>query len=456
MTVDTFPEVASVAAVAANTVHRTSDGTDHANVVVNDAHVAGDGSDHADVATNTGDIATNVTAIGLNTTHRGSDGKDHSDVVANTTASGLNTTHRGSAGTDHSDVGLNNTHRASNGTDHANVVTNDTHVAGDGSDHADVATNTAAVALLTPLNAVITDNTSLDNWITAANANEDIVIIPGSYTLQQALAFRSGCNIHAQSHNGGVVVNSAGYAMNMENGTKVTATDLTTTVAYGAGQTVFGFSSGITADMQASPTDYRITYNGVTYTPSAASSGAQTVTIDEQILLPATGVANVSKNYCISTTLSGLITYVGDGSNIEFSIYGIDIDTQDLYCKIINAGLGVWFSSGSKLGGTFELIGDSEATAPRSVAAYVYQSWGFDGKLKIRNIYYTTGYAYGLNLSGYSCRIHLDVRNCHSGSNQFTGITANGSANCRVFGVVDDVDIATAHVGTVDVTDLIV
>ncbi len=52
---------------------------------------------------------TNATAIALNTTHRSSDGSDHSIVGTNTTAIGLNTTHRGSAGgTDHSDVNTNN------------------------------------------------------------------------------------------------------------------------------------------------------------------------------------------------------------------------------------------------------------------------------------------------------------------------------------------------------------
>ena len=61
--------------VAANTVHISSDGTDHAHVVTNDTHVAGDGSDHADVATNT--------------THISSDGTDHGyiDQDVQTTAS---------------------------------------------------------------------------------------------------------------------------------------------------------------------------------------------------------------------------------------------------------------------------------------------------------------------------------------------------------------------------------
>jgi len=85
--------------VAANTVHRTSDGKNHSDVVLNTTHRGSDGKNHADVVTNTSNIAANVTAIGLNTTHRGSDGKDHSDV-------GLNNTHRTSDGSDHSDVFL--------------------------------------------------------------------------------------------------------------------------------------------------------------------------------------------------------------------------------------------------------------------------------------------------------------------------------------------------------------
>lgn len=39
------------------TTHRSSVGTDHANVGVNDTHVAGDGSDHTDVATSTTELA---------------------------------------------------------------------------------------------------------------------------------------------------------------------------------------------------------------------------------------------------------------------------------------------------------------------------------------------------------------------------------------------------------------
>lgn len=48
-------------AVALNTTHASSDGTDHANVVTNDTHVAGDGSDHADVALNT--VAANQVVV---------------------------------------------------------------------------------------------------------------------------------------------------------------------------------------------------------------------------------------------------------------------------------------------------------------------------------------------------------------------------------------------------------
>jgi len=101
-----------VAAVALNTTHRGSSGSDHSDVVLNSTHRVGDGSDHSDVV--------------LNTTHRGSSGTDHSDVV-------LNTTHRGSSGTDHSDVVLNTTHRGLTNNPHSvtktqvglSAVTND-------------------------------------------------------------------------------------------------------------------------------------------------------------------------------------------------------------------------------------------------------------------------------------------------------------------------------------------
>lgn len=53
----------------------------------------------------------NVAAIALNTTHRSSIGSDHADVVNNTT-------HRSSSGVDHADVVSNTTHRSSNGSDH--------------------------------------------------------------------------------------------------------------------------------------------------------------------------------------------------------------------------------------------------------------------------------------------------------------------------------------------------
>ena len=53
---------ANQAATSLNTTHRTSDGTDHANVVLADTHRLGDGSDHADVATNTSDIASHKAA----------------------------------------------------------------------------------------------------------------------------------------------------------------------------------------------------------------------------------------------------------------------------------------------------------------------------------------------------------------------------------------------------------
>jgi len=97
----------NTAAIALNTTHRTSDGTDHANVVLNDTHRASDGTDHANVV--------------LNDTHRASDGTDHANVV-------LNDTHRASDGTDHSAVVLNNTHRTGDGSDHADVATNSAHV----------------------------------------------------------------------------------------------------------------------------------------------------------------------------------------------------------------------------------------------------------------------------------------------------------------------------------------
>jgi len=57
------------AAIAANTAHRTGDGSDHADVATNTTHSTGDGSDHANVATND--------------THVAGDGSDHADVAAN-------------------------------------------------------------------------------------------------------------------------------------------------------------------------------------------------------------------------------------------------------------------------------------------------------------------------------------------------------------------------------------
>lgn len=84
--------------VGANTTHRGSVGTDHANVGSNNTHRGSNGTDHANV--------------GSNNAHRGGDGSDHGDVADNTT-------HRGSNGNDHSNVGLNNTHRGSNGSNHS-------------------------------------------------------------------------------------------------------------------------------------------------------------------------------------------------------------------------------------------------------------------------------------------------------------------------------------------------
>jgi hypothetical protein len=119
-TVDTTLK-ANEDAIALNTTHRSSDGTDHANVVLNDTHRASDGTDHANVV--------------LNDTHRASDGTDHANVV-------LNDTHRAGDGSDHADVATNTTHSTGDGSDHANGATNTTHSTGDGSDHADVASNT--------------------------------------------------------------------------------------------------------------------------------------------------------------------------------------------------------------------------------------------------------------------------------------------------------------------------
>jgi hypothetical protein len=113
-------EVTDNTDVAANTVHRGSDGSDHSNVVLNDNHRTGNGSDHANVA--------------LNDTHRASDGKNHSDVV-------LNNTHRTGNGADHTNVGLNDAHRISDGKGHSDVVLNNSHRSGDGSDHTNVALN---------------------------------------------------------------------------------------------------------------------------------------------------------------------------------------------------------------------------------------------------------------------------------------------------------------------------
>jgi len=144
----------SPAAVAANTVHRTSNGTDHANVALNDTHRASNGTDHANVVTNDTHVAgdgSDHTNVALNDTHRASNGTDHANVVTNDT-------HVAGDGSDHTNVALNDTHRASNGTDHANVVTNDTHVAGDGSDHTNVALNDTHRASAGADHSYIADN----------------------------------------------------------------------------------------------------------------------------------------------------------------------------------------------------------------------------------------------------------------------------------------------------------
>lgn len=110
--------------IPANTVHRASDGKNHADVV-------------------------------LNNTHRASDGKNHADVV-------LNNTHRASNGINHANVVLNDTHRGSNGTNHANVVLNDTHRGSDGKNHADVVTNTTNIG---------TNTTNIGTNITGVSTN---------------------------------------------------------------------------------------------------------------------------------------------------------------------------------------------------------------------------------------------------------------------------------------------
>ena len=104
--------------IVANTVHKSSDGSDHSKVTANE------------------------TAVALNTTHRSSDGSDHSKVTTNETAIALNTTHKSSSGTDHSDVVSNTTHRGSDGSDHSKVTTNETaiglnttHRSSSGADH---------------------------------------------------------------------------------------------------------------------------------------------------------------------------------------------------------------------------------------------------------------------------------------------------------------------------------
>ena len=56
-------EVTDNTDVAANTVHRGSDGSDHSNVVLNDNHRGGSGADHSDVALNTSAFATSKDII---------------------------------------------------------------------------------------------------------------------------------------------------------------------------------------------------------------------------------------------------------------------------------------------------------------------------------------------------------------------------------------------------------
>jgi len=82
-------------AVGLNTVHRTSDGKNHSDVVINNAKVGITPQQASDITTNNAKISyTDATAVGLNTTHRTSDGKNHSDVVANN-AKVTNATHTG-------------------------------------------------------------------------------------------------------------------------------------------------------------------------------------------------------------------------------------------------------------------------------------------------------------------------------------------------------------------------
>jgi hypothetical protein len=97
------------------------------------------------------------------TTHRTSAGTDHANV-------GLADTHRTGNGADHANVALADTHRGSNGTDHANVGLGDTHRTGSGSDHANVATATADISggkgpcHVTYEQAVLSDAT-IGTWI---------------------------------------------------------------------------------------------------------------------------------------------------------------------------------------------------------------------------------------------------------------------------------------------------
>jgi len=176
-----------------NDTHRSSDGTDHANVGLNDTHRLGGGADHSDVALNNthrSSPGTDHSDVGLNNTHRIGNGSDHSDVA-------LNTTHRSSSGTDHSDVALNTTHRSSSGTDHSDVGLNNTHRTGDGSDHADVATNTTnignnttAIAELNTTESGITASTTQTqgqqpltkhwNQVSVVANTSDVVTLPSA------------------------------------------------------------------------------------------------------------------------------------------------------------------------------------------------------------------------------------------------------------------------------------
>lgn len=146
----------------------------------------------------------NEAAIAPNTTHRGSSGTDHSDV-------GLNNTHRGSDGKDHSDVVLNNTHRSSDGKNHSDVVLNNAHrVIVTGNPHAVKATQITDFNTEVGNNLFVGNNTA-HRQIVSGNPHGtsfgDLGLLNGSGTMAWEWAtLKVGGTVHASSPGNGAAI----------------------------------------------------------------------------------------------------------------------------------------------------------------------------------------------------------------------------------------------------------